>query len=75
MFRKWAYLTPDDALAHLHLGLALEACGDLGSARRAYAVARRVATTDSGPVQYAIGGFAAGELIRLLENKHAEMGR
>ena len=73
-FRKWAYLTPDDALAHLHLGLAFEACGDLGSARRAYAVARRVVATDSGPVHYAIGGFAAGELTRLLENKHAEMG-
>ena len=73
-FRKWAYLTPDDALAHLHLGLAFEACGDLGSARRAYAVARRVVAADSGPAHYAIDGFAAGELTRLLENKHAEMG-
>ncbi len=73
-FRKWAYLAPDDALAHLHLGLAFEACGDLASARRAFAIARRVVGADSRPVHYAIGGFAPAELIRLLDTKHAEMG-
>jgi chemotaxis methyl-accepting protein methylase len=73
-FRKWAYLSPDDALAHLSLGLAFEACGDLGAARRAYAMARRVVAADAAPGHYAIGGFAATELVRLLDTKHAEMG-
>jgi chemotaxis protein methyltransferase CheR len=73
-FRKWAYLRPDDALAHLSLGLAFEACGDLGSARRAYAMARRTVAADSGEIRYAIGGFATTELIKLLDTKHAEMG-
>ncbi|HYU66045.1 MAG TPA: CheR family methyltransferase, partial [Jatrophihabitantaceae bacterium] len=40
-FRKWAYLAPDDAIAHLHLGLALEAAGDQPSAQRAFGAARR----------------------------------
>lgn len=74
-FRKWAYLSPDDALAHLHLGLAFQAGGDLVSARRAYAVARRIVATDSGPAHYAIGGFATTELIRLVDMKNAEMER
>ena len=39
-FRKWAYLAPHDPVAHLHLGLALEAAGDDPSAQRAYAAAR-----------------------------------
>lgn len=73
-FRKWAYLSPDDALAHLHLGFAFEASGDLGSARRAYAMARRAVAADARPAHYAIAGFDAKELVRLLDTKHAEMG-
>ena len=72
-FRKWAYLTPDDGIAHLHLGLAFEAGGDLGSARRAYAMARRTFATDDGATHSAIDGFATTELIKLLDTKQAEM--
>jgi Tfp pilus assembly protein PilF len=74
-FRKWAYLSPDDPLAHLHLGLAFQAAGDLDSARRAYAVARRIVTTDRGPAEHAIGGFATSEFIKLVDMKNGEMGR
>jgi chemotaxis methyl-accepting protein methylase len=69
-FRKCAYLTPDDALAHLHLGLALEASGDIPSARRAFGTARR--TILKGPAaqaEHALGGYATTELLRLLDTK------
>ncbi|HEX3335462.1 MAG TPA: protein-glutamate O-methyltransferase CheR [Jatrophihabitans sp.] len=69
-FRKWAYLTPEDAMAHLHLGLALEAAGDQPSARRAFSAARRAALNpDPGPEAHVIDGYAPGELLRLLEAK------
>jgi chemotaxis methyl-accepting protein methylase len=72
-FRKWAYLTPGDALAHLHLGLALEAAGDHPSAQRAYGAARRAALlADHGTPENridAIDGYAPTELLRLLEAK------
>jgi chemotaxis protein methyltransferase CheR len=69
-FRKWAYLAPADALAQLHLGLALEADGDLPAARRAYAVARRLLlAADPAHVERATEGYATGELLRLLDHK------
>jgi chemotaxis methyl-accepting protein methylase len=72
-FRKWVYLTPEDAIAHLHLGLALEAAGDQPSAKRAYGAARRAALhTDqdtAGHPGSAIEGYAPAELLRLLEAK------
>ena len=40
-FRKVAYLDPTDPVAHLELGLALEAGGDEGAGRRAFQAARR----------------------------------
>jgi chemotaxis protein methyltransferase CheR len=73
-FRQCAYLTPDDALAHLHLGLALEASGDRPSARRAFATARRTMLQSSPPqLEDAIGGYATDELLRLLETKQKEL--
>lgn len=73
-FRRCAYLTPDDALAHLHLGFALEASGDLSSARRAFATARRtMLLSTSPPPQHALGGYATDELIRLLDTKQKEL--
>jgi chemotaxis protein methyltransferase CheR len=70
-FRSWAYLAPDDAMAHLHLGLALEAAGDQPSARRAFGAAERaVLEADQAKVEHAIGGYAPDELLRLLESKH-----
>ncbi|MDQ1629538.1 MAG: chemotaxis protein methyltransferase CheR [Actinomycetota bacterium] len=69
-FRKWAFFAHDDALAHLHLGLALEAAGDLPSAQRAFGAARRaLQETDHAPVEEAIGGYAAEELLRLVDAK------
>lgn len=69
-FRKCAYLVPDDVLAHLHLGLALEASGDMRAARRAFDTARR-ALLDKDPthIEPAIGGYATNELLRLLDTK------
>jgi chemotaxis protein methyltransferase CheR len=73
-FRKWAYLAHDDALAHLHLGLALEAAGDQPSAQRAFGAARRVLQeTDGGRVEHALGGYAPAEFIKLLDAKQREL--
>jgi chemotaxis protein methyltransferase CheR len=72
-FRKWAYLAPDDAMAHLHLGLALEAAGDQPSAQRAYGVAKRtLKRSDHARVEQAIEGYAAEELHRFLAVKDQE---
>jgi chemotaxis methyl-accepting protein methylase len=69
-FRKCAYLRPHDPMAQLHLGLALEASGDRGSAQRAFAVARRT-LLEAGPDVSPAGleGYAPSELLRLLESK------
>ncbi len=69
-FRKCAYLTPHDPMPHLNLGLALEAAGDETSAERAYAAARR-ALLDGDPrySEAGIEGYAAAELVRLLDSK------
>jgi len=69
-FRKWAYLAPDDAIAHLHLGLALEAAGDQPSAQRAFGAARRALLHgEQGHVDSAMEGYAADELLGLLASK------
>ncbi|WP_111764998.1 CheR family methyltransferase [Nakamurella deserti] len=69
-FRKCVYLAPDDALAHLHLGLALEAADDRLAAQRSFGAARR-ALLHHDPAQPApaLGGYAAAELLRLLDTK------
>lgn len=72
-FRKWAYLAPDDPLAPLHLGLALEAGGDAASAGRAFGVSRGILLRDgSGSAASALKGYAAEELLRLLDTKHGQ---
>jgi hypothetical protein len=69
-FRKWVYLAPDDPLAALHLGLALEAGGHAAPARRAFGVARAVLhRIGPGRVEADLGGYAVDELLRLLESK------
>jgi chemotaxis protein methyltransferase CheR len=69
-FRKWAYLAPKDAIAHLHLGLALESAGDKTAARRAYGAAHRMLLSSApNSLDHAIDGYAAEELMRLLETK------
>jgi chemotaxis protein methyltransferase CheR len=69
-FRKWAYLDPEDPMASLHLGLALEAVGDLAMARRAFSVSRAVVLrVGAGDAEAALKGYAAEELLRLLDVK------
>jgi chemotaxis protein methyltransferase CheR len=69
-FRKWVYLAPDDPLAALHLGLALEAGGHRAPAMRAFGVSRAVIQRiGSQRTEAALGGFAVEELLRLLDAK------
>jgi chemotaxis protein methyltransferase CheR len=69
-FRKWVYLAPDDPLASLHLGLALEAGGHPLPARRAYGVSRAVLhRIGFEGTEESLGGFAVEELMRLLDTK------
>lgn len=69
-FRKCAYLTPHDPMAHLHLGLALETAGDRPSAQRAYAAARHaLIQTDAALIEHATEGYTTADLIRLLDSK------
>ena len=66
-FRRAAYLTPADPLAHLRLGLALERGGEHAAAARAFRAAR-TALGRAGAVPE-LGGWAPGELTRLLDGK------
>ncbi|HZC74034.1 MAG TPA: CheR family methyltransferase [Jatrophihabitans sp.] len=69
-FRKWAYLEPQDPLAHLHLGLAFEASANRESAQRAFAVARRLlGHADHAAVEAAIEGYTIADLSALLDHK------
>jgi chemotaxis methyl-accepting protein methylase len=69
-FRRCAYLQPDQPIAHLHLGLALEAAGDPPSARRAFRAARSaLGRSDAAAVEAGLGGYRIEELIRLLDSK------
>ncbi|MEC5150062.1 protein-glutamate O-methyltransferase CheR [Cryobacterium sp. GrIS_2_6] len=70
IFRKWAYLAPDDPIAHLHLGLAFEAAGDRTSARRAFGAARRaLPDSSSGMIPQGLEGYAPAELRKLLDSR------
>jgi chemotaxis methyl-accepting protein methylase len=69
-FRKCAYLAPHDAMAQLHLGLALEAAGDHRSAQRAYAVARaHLADAEQDSAAAGDSGYATTELLAMLDAK------
>ena len=71
-FRRYAFLEPDQPIAHLQLALALEAAGDLPSAQRAYRAARSALDRCEAPaVESALGGYRVEELIRLLDRKQA----
>lgn len=75
-FRKWVYLAPHDGLAHLHLGLALEASADASAARRAFSAARRALDlADPAEVERSIDGYSIAELHKLLDAKQQEPTR
>ena len=69
-FRACAYLSPYDAIAHLHLGLALEATGDRAAANRAFGVARTtLMASDPVLIEQATEGYTRDELLSLLDSK------
>ena len=76
LFRKWVYLAPNDGLAHLHLGLALDASADPSAAQRAFNAARRaLETADPAVVELAIEGYSIAALHTLLDAKQQEPTR
>lgn len=69
-FRKAAYLDPDQPVAHLHLGLALEAAGEEAAARRAFGAARAgLDRSGTAAVETVLEGYHVDELVRLLDAK------
>ena len=69
-FRKAAYLDGDHPIAHLNLGLALEASGDAVAARRAFVAARAALDRrDTAVVEAMLEGYHLDELVRLLDRK------
>jgi chemotaxis methyl-accepting protein methylase len=69
-FRRLVYLDPDQPVAHLHLGLALEAAGDTRAARRAFAASRAALDRcDAVVLESALEGYGVAELSSLLERK------
>lgn len=69
-FRKAAYLDPTDPVAHLELGLALEAGGDREAGRRAFLAARR-ALERRAPEAIAarLEGWSIDALVSVLDAK------
>jgi chemotaxis protein methyltransferase CheR len=69
-FRKAAYLDPTDPVAHLELGLALEAGGDPEAGRRAFLAARR-ALDRCAPEAVAarLDGWSVASLASVLDAK------
>ena len=69
-FRKCVYLAPDAPMAHVHLGLALEAAGDHTSAHRAFDAARAALSQgDPTKVVADLGGYRVEELLGLLDSR------
>jgi len=69
-FRRAAYLGPEQPIAHLNLGLALEASGDVAAGTRAYAAARAALDRgDTALIEATLEGYHVGELRRLLQIK------
>jgi chemotaxis protein methyltransferase CheR len=69
-FRKLVYLDPDQPVAHLHLGLALEAASDIHAARRAFAASRAALDRcDAAVLESVLEGYSVTELSALLDRK------
>lgn len=71
-FRREAYLDPDDPVAHLQLGLSLEAAGDDNAGRRAFRAAlAALDRTDESIVETRLEGYTVGALRTMLDAKLA----
>jgi chemotaxis protein methyltransferase CheR len=71
-FRKSAYLDPEHAIAHLNLGLALEASGHVAAARRAYGAARAaLGRVDAHTTDITLDGYQREDFVRLVDAKLA----
>jgi hypothetical protein len=69
-FRGACYLDADNPLAQLNLGLALDASGHAGEARRAFAAARAALLGSGvGLVEAELEGFSGTELADLIERR------
>jgi chemotaxis methyl-accepting protein methylase len=69
-FRQWTYVDPDEALAHFHLALALEAHGDATAAARAFAATRATLVRRGAHTAVeAFGGYGLADVLRLLDAK------
>lgn len=74
--RRAVFERPDDPLAHLGLGLRLEASGDLVAAGRAFAAARAALDRcDPAHVEAALEGWQPSELAGLLDARLAATRR
>lgn len=70
-FRQAVYLAPDSVVAHMRLGLALEAAGDPGAGRAFRAALRALQAADPREVEPGLEGFIVDELARMLADKAA----
>ncbi|MDQ3294859.1 MAG: hypothetical protein M3527_10505, partial [Actinomycetota bacterium] len=66
-FRQWAYQCPDDPIAHLQLGVALDQEGEGTKARRAYrASLAALDRCDLDELAAGLEGYGVAELRTLL---------
>lgn len=69
-FRRACYLDPADPVAHLHLGMALDAGGHRAEARRAFAAARSaLLAAPTALVTALLEGFGGEELLDLVDRR------
>jgi chemotaxis protein methyltransferase CheR len=69
-FRQAVFLEPDNPLAYMHLGVALDAHGDDSAARRAFAAGRAALDRcDRASVEEVLEGYHFDELARVLERR------
>lgn len=72
-WRRAVYLSPDDALAHLELALALDAAGDARAGQRSYRAARAaLERADPTELEHRLEGYGLDTLRSMLDAKLSE---